>query len=170
MPAEARGHVRKLPSGLWQLRYYQDGKRRSGGAFPTKSEALNHYRGVVEPELRGQPIARRDLTLSELADVFLERHGKVRSLRTVRALSERLKRPLDRFGDVPLADLERMTDEVADFIAELPERWRHSVVLAFRQTLDAGIRYGYLTANPAKLAGPNQSLHRGRSAPTARSN
>jgi integrase len=28
-------------------------------------------------------------------------------------------------------------------------------VLAFRQTLDAGIRYGYLTVNPAKLAGPN---------------
>jgi hypothetical protein len=25
MPAEARGHVRKLPSGKWQLRYY-DGK------------------------------------------------------------------------------------------------------------------------------------------------
>lgn len=66
-----------------------------------------------------------------------------------------MKRPLDRFGDVPLEDLERMTDEVAEFIVALPDRWRHPVVLAFRHTLDAGIRYGYLTRNPAKLAGPN---------------
>jgi hypothetical protein len=43
MPAEARGHVRKLPSGKWQLRYYDSkGGRRSGGAFPTKSEAWAH--------------------------------------------------------------------------------------------------------------------------------
>jgi hypothetical protein len=83
------------------------------------------------------------------------RHGNVRSDRTVRTLRERLKRPLNRFGDVPLADLEPMTDDVADFTAGLAERWRHPVVLAFRQTLHAGIRYGYLTANPAKLAGPN---------------
>jgi hypothetical protein len=59
-----------------------------------------------------------------------------------------------------------MTDEVADFIAQLPDRWRHSVVLAFRQTLDAGIRYGYLTANPAKLAGPNPQPARGQFAST----
>jgi hypothetical protein len=54
MPAEARGHVRKLPSGKWQLRWYdRDGRRRSGGAFPTKSEAWAYYRDVVEPELQG---------------------------------------------------------------------------------------------------------------------
>ena len=48
MPAEARGHVRKLPSGLWQLRYYdRDGMRRSGGAFPSKSAALSHYRAAL---------------------------------------------------------------------------------------------------------------------------
>ena len=58
MPAEARGHVRKLPSGLWQLRSYRDGRRRSGGAFPTKSAALNHFRDVVEAELRGTLYAR----------------------------------------------------------------------------------------------------------------
>jgi integrase len=156
MPAEARGHVRKLPSGKWQLRWYdRDGRRCSGGAFPTKSEAWANYRDVVEPELQGRTVARRDIALTELVDTFLERHGKVRSPRTVRTLRERMKRPLDRFGDVPLVDLERMTDEVAEFIVALPDRWRHPVALAFRQTLDAGIRYGYLAANPAKLAGPN---------------
>ncbi len=155
MPAEARGHVRKLPSGKWQLRYYdRKGVRHSGGAFPSKSQAWAHYRDVVEPELNGR-VVRRDLTLTQLTDTFLERHGKVRSPRTVRTLRERMRRPLDKFGDVALVDLERMTDEVADFVAGLPERWRHPVVLAFRQTLDAGIRYGYVTSNPAKLAGPN---------------
>jgi hypothetical protein len=56
-----------------------------------------------------------------------------------------------------------MTDEVADFIAQLPDRWRHPVVLAFRQTLDAGIRYGYLTANPAKLRDQTRSQPAGNS-------
>jgi hypothetical protein len=126
MPAEARGHARKLPSGKWQLRWYdRHGRRRSGGAFPSKSAAFAHYREVIEPELHGRPAARRDLTLVELAEVFLERHGKVRSERTVRTLRERLKRTLDRFGDVPLAELDWMTDEVAEFTAGLPERWRH---------------------------------------------
>jgi hypothetical protein len=77
MPAEARGHVRKLPSGKWQLRYYDlDGRHRSGGAFCSKTEALNHYRDVIEPKLNGSAAIRRDLTLEELADLFLERHDR----------------------------------------------------------------------------------------------
>jgi hypothetical protein len=84
MPAKARGHVRKLPSGKWQLRYYDSrGGRRFGGAFSTKSEAWNHYRDVVEPELHGRAASRLDLTLSELVDTFLERHGKVRRPATI---------------------------------------------------------------------------------------
>jgi hypothetical protein len=79
MPAEARGHVRKLPSGKWQLRYYAKGRHCSGGAFATKSEAWAHYRDVIEPELRGRAVARRDVTLSDLVDTFLERQGRSRS-------------------------------------------------------------------------------------------
>jgi hypothetical protein len=121
MPAEARGHVRKLPSGKWQLRYYdQKGVRHSGGAFPTKSEAWAHYRDVVEPELHGRPAARRDLTLSQLVETFLERHGKVRKPATIETLRWRLRRPLDDYGDTPLADLEHMTDELAGFASQLP--------------------------------------------------
>lgn len=156
MPAEARGHVRKLPSGRWQLRWYnRDGRRRSGGAFPTKSEAWAHYRDVVEPELNGRPVARRDVTLSELVDTFLDRHGKVAQPRTITTLRGRMKRPLDEFGDTTLVDLERMTDEIAGFAAKLPDRYRYSVMSALRQTCAAGIRYGYMTTNPAKLSGKN---------------
>jgi integrase len=156
VPAEARGHVRKLPSGKWQLRYYDaKGRHRSGGAFSTKSEAWAHYRDVVEPELRGRPGARRDLTLSELVDTFLERHGKVRKPATIETLRWRLRRPLDDYGDTSLADLEHMTDEIASFGSQLPERYRYSVMSALRQACEAGVRYGYMTQNPAKLAGSN---------------
>jgi hypothetical protein len=156
MPAEARGHVRKLPSGKSQLRYYDSkGARHSGGAFPTKSEAWNHYRDVIEPELNGRPAARRDLTLRELVDVFLERHGKIATPRTIRTLRERLRRPLDDYGDTPLAEFEYMTDELAGLAALLSDRYRYSVMSAQRQACEAGIRYGYMTRNPAKLAGAN---------------
>ena len=156
MPAEARGHVRKLPSGKWQLRYYDSkGRHRSGGAFSTKSEAWAHYRDVVEPDLKGRPVARRDLTLTELVDTFLERHGKVAQPATIETLRARMKRPLDDFGDTPLIDLERMTDEIAGFAASLPDRFRYSVMSAFRQTCAAGIRYGYMTQNPARASGKN---------------
>jgi integrase len=156
MPAEARGHVRKLPSGKWQLRYYDPkGVRHSGGAFPTRSEAWSHYRDAVEPELSGRVCPRRDVTLTELVDTFLERHGKVAKPATIETLRWRLRRPLDDYGDIPLADLENMTDELAAFASRLPERFRYSVMSALRQACEAGVRYGYVTRNPAKLAGSN---------------
>ena len=51
MPAEARPRARRLPSGRWQLRYTVAGEVRSGGAFASKTDALNHFRDVIEPEL-----------------------------------------------------------------------------------------------------------------------
>ena len=76
MPADAREQITRLPSGKWRLRYYdRDGVRHSGGVFPSKSAAREHYDEVVKADLDGRPVARRDLTLQELADVFLERHG-----------------------------------------------------------------------------------------------
>jgi integrase len=155
MPAEARPRARRLPSGRWQLRYTVAGEVRSGGAFASRTEAFNHFRDVVGPELQGRTGARRDLTLRQLVDVYLERHAKVRGARTVNTLRERLKRPLDDYGDTRLEDLEHMADDFAAFAAALPERYRYSVMSAFRQTCEAGVRYGYMTRNPAKLAGPN---------------
>jgi hypothetical protein len=56
---------------------------------------------------------------------------------------------------VPLVELERITDELTGFAAGLPERYRYSVMSALRQACEAGVRYGYMTRNPAKLAGAN---------------
>ena len=92
MPADAREQIRQLPSGKWQLRYYdRKGVRHSGGAFPSKSAARAHYRDVIEPGLNGKPVARRDLTYTDLVEVFLERHAIVAKPRTITELRWRLK-------------------------------------------------------------------------------
>jgi integrase len=138
------------------LRFYdRKGVRHSGGAFPSKSAARGHYRDEIEPGLNGRPVARRDLTLSDLVDVFLERHAIVAKPRTIAELRWRLKQSEAKFGTVPLAELEGMADDLAAFSVGLSERLRYPIMAALRQTLEAGIRYGYLTRNPAKLAGPN---------------
>jgi integrase len=105
--------------------------------------------------LRGRPVARRDLTFSELVDVFLERHAIVAKPRTITELRWRLKQSEKKFGDIPLAELEGMADEIAGYAVTLTERLRYPLMAAFRQALEAGMRYGYMTGNPAKLAGPN---------------
>jgi hypothetical protein len=56
MPADRKEQIRQLPSGRFQLRYYdRQGVRHSGGVFPSKSAARAHYRAVIEPELTGKP-------------------------------------------------------------------------------------------------------------------
>jgi integrase len=154
MPATQRGSVRKLRSGKHQLRYYDnEGERRTGGSFPTRSAAFQHFREVIEPQLRGEtPVP---LTLRELVDLFLARQQAIRSARTVRGLRERLRRPLAAYGETPLAELERMAGELADFRATLPERYAHDVMRALRQVLAAGVRWGHLRTNPAVDAGAN---------------
>jgi hypothetical protein len=55
-----------------------------------------------------------------------------------------------------------MTDELAGVAAGLLQRYRYSVMNALRQACEAGVRYGYIARNPAKLAGPNAQPHCGR--------
>ena len=124
MPATQRGQARRLPSGRWQLRYYDgDGERRNGGTFPSKTSALDHYRTVIEPRLCGQPEPRPKLTFAELADVYLARHAQLRSPATIRTLRHRLRRPLDAYGDVTVRELEGMGGDLADVRATLPPRF-----------------------------------------------
>ena len=158
MPAEARARARKLPSGRWQLRYTVDGQVRSGGAFNSRTEALNHYRDVIEPELDGSGPVRRDVTLQDLADTFLQRHGAIAKPVTVATLRARLVRPLDTFGTTRVVELERMADEIAGFAAALPERFRYSIMSAFRQTCAAGIRYGYMSRTRPRRRGETRHL------------
>ena len=150
MPAIQRGHARKLPSGKWQLRYYEpDGARKTCGTFPSKSAAMQHYRDAIEPRLNGtEPIP--ELTLSEHVELYLERHSAVVRPRTITTLRERLVHATRTYGDVPLRELERMAGELASWQATLPERSRYGIVQALRQTLAAVVRWDYMSRNPAK--------------------
>jgi hypothetical protein len=83
-----------------------EGRAPLRGAFSSKSAARAHYRNAIEPTLNGKPIARRDLTFSDLVEVFLERHAIVARPRTVTELRWRLKQSKAKFGTVPLIELE----------------------------------------------------------------
>lgn len=157
MPALQRGSARRLPSGKWQLRYYDhSGNRQTGGVFGSKTAALAHYREVIEPELNGEP--EPELTLRGLFDLYLERHTAIRSPRTIRSLRERMKRPLDSYGDTTLGELEHMALELSGWRATLPPRYAPKVMGAFRQVLAAGVRWRLLSSNPAVDAGPNPDI------------
>src|SRR5215207_2032260 len=157
MPPMQRGQAYRLGPNKWGLRYYDvNGERRRKSPFPSKSAALQHYRDHVEPMLRGEPAARPDMTLAEFIPVYLDRHSVGVRPRTIATLRDRLRHATAAFGDVPLRELERMTNEVAAWRARLPERAGHGITQAFRQVLDAAVRWEYMSRNPAKLAGPNR--------------
>jgi hypothetical protein len=72
MPATQHGQPYRLGPNRWGLRYYNaNGERRRKSPFPTKSAALAWYRDIIEPQLRGEPAAMPDLTLSGLVDLYL---------------------------------------------------------------------------------------------------
>jgi integrase len=157
MPPTQRGQPYRLASGRWGLRYYDaNGVRRRKSPFATRSAALRWYRDVIEPQLRGELPVAPELTLCELVELYLERHAAGVRPRTIATLRERLPHATRVFGDVPLRDLERMSGEIATWQARLPERARYGIAQALRQTLEAAVRWGYMTRNPAKLAGVNR--------------
>ena len=93
------------------------------------------------------------LTLREFSERYLARFQVDRSPATVKSLGWRLARPLAEFGDVQLSDLR--TGEIAGWEATLPPRFRHDVVRALRQVLDAAVAWEYLARNPARATGKN---------------
>jgi integrase len=154
MPPTQQGQVYKLGKGRYGLRWYDaDGIRRRKSPFPSRSAARQHYR--IEPQLRGEPAPTPDMTLAELVDVYLEPHAPSVRPRTVATLRDRLGHATRAFGDIPLRDLERMTNELAGWQAQLPPRAGHGITQALRQVLDAAVRWEYMTRNPAKAAGRN---------------
>jgi integrase len=156
MPATQRGQVNRIRPRQWRLRYYLDGQRKSRQPFPSKSAAWAWYREHVEPQVNGEPAPVPDMTLAEFVPLYLERHTASVRPRTIVTLKERLPHATRAFGKVPLRDLERMSGEIATWQAQLPERSRYGIVQALRQTLEAAVRWGYMTRNPAKLAGRNR--------------
>lgn len=160
MPAEQRGSPYRTDRG-WGVRWYENGRRRHQSGFSSCSEALRWFDDEVRPRLRGLPAsASADMTFDELADKYLAAHAATREASTIQTLTERLKRPRDAFGELTLRELERRALEVAEWGKTLPARSAYGVMQAFRQTLGAAARWGLMTRNPAKLAGPNPQPRR----------
>src|SRR5690348_15510846 len=98
MPATQRGQAIRLGPNRWALRWWDHGHRRRKSPFRSKSAALAHFRDVIEPQLRGDPARRPDLTLSQFTPLFLERHKVNVRPKTIVASRERMRRAEQAFG------------------------------------------------------------------------
>jgi integrase len=157
VPATQQGQTYRLGPRNYGIRYYgPDGVRTRKSGFTSASRARGWFREVVEPRLRGEVAQRPDVTFGALVDVYLERHSAQVRPRTIATLSERLAHAVRAFGAVPLRELAGMVDELSAWQAAQPAGIRYGRSAALRQCLEAGVRWGYLPRNPAKLAGRNR--------------
>jgi integrase len=157
MPAEPRGSIYKLKSGAVGIRYRDAaGQLRRKSPFSNRTAARDWFREQVAPELRGEAPSMPATTLSEFIETYLMRHSANVRPRTIATLRERLRHAVRDFGDVPLHELERMTDEVAAWQSRQPDRVRYARLAALRQVFAAAQRWGYVTRNPAQLVGRNR--------------
>jgi hypothetical protein len=153
VPAEQRGSAYKVRGG-YGVRWYE-GERRQYYAprppFPTKVEARRWFAANVAGRLQSRVAhVGRDKTLRDFAELFLQAHAADVDARTVRTLRERLKRPLERFGDVTLGELEWADDELAAWRASVPEGYRPKVIGALAQVLELAVERRYIARNPAR--------------------
>ena len=106
--------------------------------------------------MRGEtPTAERTISFAEHVDRYLDAHAVGRDPFTIRTLRHRLGYATAVFGDLTLEELERRVPEIAAWKGTLPEKSQYGIVQALRQALEAAVRYGQMTKNPAKLAGSN---------------
>lgn len=129
MPPANTGYVYELSDGTFGVQYrLPDGSRRRRSGFKNRTEARRWHADNVLPVVHGRRRLPDDLTLRGLVDLYVERHEHIRSPRTLRTLRERLARPLERFGDARLEELETMALELAGWRSTLPPRYAHSVM------------------------------------------
>jgi integrase len=155
MPPARTGYFYDCADGTKGVQYRDhDGRRRRRSGFRNITLARAWYAENVLANRR-RPVDAAELTLSDLTDRYIARHEKIRQARTVATLRERMRRPLDVYGDVTLAELEGMSDDLAEWRTTLPPRYAHKIMGALRQVLAAGVRWRLLEYNPAVDAGEN---------------
>jgi integrase len=160
MPADQRGHVYATSNGYGIRWYDEHGTRRRRAGFKSRSAARSWFENVEKRRMRCEEVAPEPTTLSEHVARYLEAHAVGRDPKTIDVLRFRLGYATRTFGELRLDEFERRVAEVAGWTRTLPEGSRHGIVQALRQALDAGIRWGQMTSNPAKLAGRNPQPRR----------
>ncbi len=153
MPADARGSVYKTPAGHG-FRWYENGERKHQSGFVTRTEARRWFDDNVKPRLRsGAP--DQSITFDEFCDLYVTRHGATVAKRTCETIEERLAPARAVFGTWTLRELEGAASDIAAWRAGLSDGSRYRLTGALRQALGAGVRWRYLTTNPAVDAGRN---------------
>ena len=151
MPSVQRGQVYRLDGGSWAYRYRDEHKRRrQRGGFATRSEALEALDDALKTARNPERAHRRDWTVAELVDRHLAQHQA--SPATIARLNAMAKKAIAAFGDVRIREL--LPDEIGAWAKRLPEGHRHDAMVAFRQVLNAAVRWKLIDENPAKLV-PN---------------
>jgi integrase len=149
MPSLQRGQVFRRPGRSWAYRYYDgDGQRREVAGWKTKGEAS----AALEPALdaaRLGPLARRELTVAELVDEYLEQH--VAEANTLGTLSARLKHLTGTFGETKLDRLPGMAPQLGAWRKRLPAGSAWHIVKVARQVGHYAVRARLLDANPFSL-------------------
>src|SRR6266516_1844134 len=144
MPAKQQGQVFKNRGRNWAFRYYDKGTRRTCGGFDSKTEAREALKAKLD-ELAG-PEIRRDLTLQQLVDEYLEQH--IAEANTIRTLTARLKYATDSFGD---RRLDRLTvPDVRGWRKRLPAGSAWHIHKCLRQVLNYALAAKYVPENIAR--------------------
>ena len=154
MPAEQQGSIYQTAAASASAGATRRRQAASAG-FSSPSKARAWFRDVERPRMRGEAVARPPVTLREHVDRYLDATRRPATRTRSGCCASGSKRPVDAFGDMQLRDLERMAAEIAAWRTTLPERSRYGIMQAFRQALEAAVRWGDIDRNPAKLAGPN---------------
>ena len=155
MPASQRGSTFKTATG-WGVRWYEpDGRRQQRSGYRSRTEALDYFESAVRPRLIGLPVTARDPLYREHVAAYLEAHTVGREPSTMRVLRERLRYSERAFGELKLSELEHRAAEIAKWTTTLPAGTRYGIVSAFRQTVEAAVRWKLIGDNPVKAAGRN---------------
>ena len=152
MGQRQRGQIIKNGDGSFSVRYYLGGKRRRDGTFKTETAAKRHLREVLSAMDSG---LRGDLSLSALLARWLDVYDAAPG---TRARVTRQARIVE--NSLGGTDVRKITPEmVATFRMGVSEGQRHQIHGLLRQVLDAAVRWGYATTNPAKSV-PNPTPKR----------
>jgi integrase len=151
-----RGQIFKKTKDNWAIRYYSGRRlasgrleRRQESGFTSREEAI----AVLETRLaqvRLGHLYRPDLTVDELIDRYLAQHQADEA--TLTKLRWQLAHVRRGFGDARLHDL--FPEEIGAWRIKLPEGSRRDIHQAFRQVLEAAVRWRFIGENPARLV-PN---------------
>jgi hypothetical protein len=148
MPSTQRGQVYRLGGGSWAYRYRDEHKRRrQKGGFATRSEVLEALDDALKTAGNPERSRRREWTVVDLVDRYMAQHQA--SPATIARLNAMLKKVIAAFGDVRLNEL--LPDEIGAWAKRLPEGHRHDAMVAFRQVLNAAVRWKLIEENPARL-------------------